>query len=70
MICRRQPDGTLVTDRAWLAAFYGLKPETIRKRWTPATYDRNTGAALYEWDEDEANAMHDKTRNRKRVAAA
>lgn len=68
MIVRSNPDGTMLADREWLAAFYGLKPETIRKRWTPATYDPATGAALYDWDEDAAYTMSRKTRRRLAVA--
>jgi hypothetical protein len=69
MIIRREPDGAIVVDRAGLAHLHGLKPETIRKQWTPHSYDPSTRAALYRLDEDQIDAMRAKTRTRRRRAA-
>jgi hypothetical protein len=44
----RRSGGSYLVDREWLAAFYGISPETIRKHLEPVTYE--AGRALYDLD--------------------
>jgi hypothetical protein len=56
--------GHITADRAWIHAYYGISPETVRKHWTPIGYDHTTRAALYDIDPDQADQLRRKRRTR------